>query len=292
MFRDSIHRAAAGTQSVAFPPLGRAIGAPGQPKASGRHRSAGPGRSRSRRRSVRRWSARLALARESSPITSPSRLNLADCLASACTCRALSYKGSQSSWRTRVHFDRPQLTRGPLGRASTYSPMTGRLRSTTIGAGALALEQARGRLSRPCEPSGSSCPTVVAALAPSAPAGCELLHGSDRSSLASRGIQARTLINLENSSIRAELAARLDLAPPPVPLRSPAEHFTYPRSSATVMRLMGALSIGMMALICYLMVTDPSQRQGAWYRYRRRLSRLRRRWRLLCLPRMVRPNSL
>ena len=91
-----------------------------------------------------------------------------------------------------------------------------------------------------------------------------LLHGFAKK-VGEQGDPSRTLINLENSSIRAELAARLDLAPPPVPLRSPAEHFTYPRSSATVMRLMGALSIGMMALICYLMVTDPSQRQGAWY---------------------------
>jgi hypothetical protein len=75
----------------------------------------------------------------------------------------------------------------------------------------------------------------------------------------------QALANLEANPIRADIAARVAIEPPGVPLRGSSEHFRYPASSVTVMRLMGVLSLGMLGLVTYLMIVDPSQREGKWY---------------------------
>jgi hypothetical protein len=75
----------------------------------------------------------------------------------------------------------------------------------------------------------------------------------------------QTLVNLENFPLRTDLAERAGVEAPRVPLRGPAEHFSYPPSAATVMKLLATFSCGVLVFVCGLMIVDPSQRGGKWY---------------------------
>jgi hypothetical protein len=73
----------------------------------------------------------------------------------------------------------------------------------------------------------------------------------------------QSLVNLENSQVRKELAVRLAAVAPRVPLRGPAERFQYPPSTYAIMRGMALVSLPFFVLIVFELTRKPLAEVGS-----------------------------
>jgi hypothetical protein len=95
----------------------------------------------------------------------------------------------------------------------------------------------------------------------------------------------QSLVNLENSAVRPDIAWSIDEPAPAVPLRGSRETFGYPKSSYTVLRVIAVFNLVMLALVLIVVARDPSQ-MGKPLDFRCSNSRIWWRWGLLGLLRL------